>query len=338
MSTEPRTAAAVEPSNDEDEPVRRTSPEPAAVEPAAATDPAERIRFRTGGRPPTAEPESDPAPAPLPGAAVLAILAVAWLGATLWVLQREIATSVNEAVGIASAAISLPTVVSAGLVAGTAAGLLAGTFTARRPTWPAATRWVAALGAAIVVGVLAAIAVVAGYGGPASGVLAGTVAAAVIVGGAVAGLPGPHAVAAVVAGALTVFAVLFLFNFFQDPLLSLGARGWLALASTVVSGLAAGLVPYLYLRRSARRPGVSPRWPAYMLAGGGVGLVLLVTEVITRVGGAQILESVSELSLADRAFRSGADASRVRFALLVLFIGALTATIAFGRTLKRPAD
>ena len=125
--------------------------------------------------------------------------------------------------------------------------------------------------------------------------------------------------------------------FFQDPLLSLGARGWLALASTVVSGLAAGLVPYVYLRRAARRSGVdAPRWPVVMLAGGGVGLLLLVTELITRVGGARILDAVSELSAADRAFRSGADASRLRFALLVLFIGALTATIAFGRALKRP--
>lgn len=337
MSSEPRTAAAVEPEN---EPVRRTpdqpdGPDAPATEPPA--DPAERVRFRTGGRPPAAE-EADPVPAPVPGVAVLAILAVTWLAATLWVLRREISTSVSEAVGIASAAISLPTVVSAGLVAGTASGLLAGTFAARRRSWPAATRWVAALGASIVVGVLAAIAVVAGYGGPAAGVLAGTVAAAVILGGAVAGLPNPYVVAAVVTGALTVFAVLFLFNFFQDPLLSLGARGWLALASSVVSGLASGVVAFAYLRRASRRPGVSPRWPSYMLAGGGVGLLLLVTEVVTRIGGAQILESVSELSLADRAFRSGADASRVRFALLVLFIGALSATIAFGRTLKRPAS
>jgi hypothetical protein len=345
MSTEPRTVAAVE--NEAPEPADRSSGSsasgtpssgsPASGTPAGAarsSGSGERIRFHTGGPPPV---EPDASPAPLPGAGVLAILAVAWLGATLWVLQREISTSITDAVAVASAAISLPTVVSAGLVAGTAAGLVAGNLAARRPGWPTAARWVAALGAAIVVGVLGAVAVVAGYGGTASGVLAGTVAAAVIVGGAVAGMPRPVPVAAVVAGSLTVFAALFLFNFFQDPLLSLGARGWLALASTVVSGLAAGLVPYVYLRRAARRSGVdAPRWPVVMLAGGGVGLLLLVTELITRVGGARILDAVSELSAADRAFRSGADASRLRFALLVLFIGALTATIAFGRTLKRP--
>jgi hypothetical protein len=269
---------------------------------------------------------------------VLAILATAWLAATLWVLQREISTSVTDAVAIASAAISLPTVVSAGLVAGTATGLLAGAVAARRPGWPPAARWVAALGAAMVLGVAGAVLVVAGYGGTASGVLAGTIAAAVIVGGAVAGLPTPLPVTAVVAGALTVFAVLFLVNFFADPSLSLGARGWLALASSVVSGLAAGLVPYFYLRRTTRRAGAAPKWPTYMLAGSGVGLLLLVTEVITRVGGARILDAVTELSAADRAFRGDADASRIRFALLVLFIGALASTIAFGRTLKRPAD
>jgi hypothetical protein len=333
MTTDGTTAAVAHEKND-DEPVRGTRDIGPSAGSASPDEPSERVRFRTGGI--TPPPRADTAP--LPGMGVLAVLAVAWLGATLWVLQREISTSVTEAVAIASAAISLPTVVSAGLVAGTAVGLVAGTLAARRTGWPAAARWVAALGAALLVGLLGAVAVMAAYGGTASGVLAGTVVAAVIVGGTVAGLPAPLPVAAVVAGALTVFAALFLFNFFQDPLLSLGARGWLAFASSLVSGLAAGLVPYVYLRRAGRRSGVALRWPAYMLAGAGVGILLLVTEVITRVGGAQILDTVSELSVADRAFRSDADASRIRFALLVLFIGALSATIAFGRTLKRSRD
>jgi hypothetical protein len=279
---------------------------------------------------------------PAPGAGVLAVLALTWLGATLWVLQREISTSVTDAVAIASAAISLPTVVSAALVAGTASGLAAVDLVDRR-RGQATVRWAGAILASLLVGVLAAVAVVAGYGGAASGVLAGTIAAAAVVGGAIAGIRPAPVVGAIVTAVLAVFAVVFLVNFLHDPLTSLfggdssgsvqAARGWVAFLSALACGLAAGLVAFACLRRAARR-GLNLRWPAYMLAGGGVGLLLLVTEVITRIGGAQILDTVSSLSAADRAFRSSADSSRLRFALLVLFIGALAGTIAFGRTLK----
>jgi hypothetical protein len=323
--------------------------DPAADEPAASTSPPDRATDADGHEdvPPVRIPTG-----PLrvlrstavraPGAGVLAVLALAWLGATLWVLQREISTSVTDAVAIASAAISLPTVVSAALVAGTASGLAAVDLVDKR-RGQATARWVGTIVASLLVGVLAAVAVVAGYGGAASGVLAGTIAAAAVVGGAVAGIRPAPVVGAIVTAALAVFVVVFLLNVFHDPLISLfggesaasvgAARDWVAFLSALACGLAAGLVAFACLRGAARR-GLTLRWPAYMLAGGGVGLLLLVTEVITRIGGAQILGLVSSLSAADRAFRSSADSSRLRFALLVLFIGALGCTIAFGRTLK----
>ena len=95
MSTEPRTAAAVE--NEPPDPADPAPPEDRPKDrPEESAPPSERVRFRTGGPPPGTP--ADPSPAPLPGAGVLAILAVAWLGATLWVLQREISTSVTDAV------------------------------------------------------------------------------------------------------------------------------------------------------------------------------------------------------------------------------------------------
>jgi hypothetical protein len=347
MTTEPGSGTPLaehEKTEGHEEPAAPVSSEPestsdpaASVAGPASSDDVHPVRIPTGPLRTLRAPAAQ-----APGAGVLAILALAWFAATLWVLQREISTSVTDAVAIASAAISLPTVVSAALVAGMASGLAAVNLVDRRGG-SATVRWAGALVVSLLVGVLAAVAVVAGYGGEASGILAGTIAAAAVVGGAVAGIRPAPVVGAVVTASLAVFAVVFLLNFFHDPLISLfggdssgsveGARGWLAFLSALACGLASGLVGFAYLRRAVRR-GLTVGWPVFMLAGGGVGILLLATEVITRIGGGQILDAVSSLSAADRAFRSSADSSRIRFALLVLFIGALACTIAFGRTLK----
>jgi hypothetical protein len=315
------------------------TPDPAAAPDRPADEPPVRIRSEPAGGART--PAARTPVAPAPGAGLLALLAVGWLGVRLWGLQREIGMAPSEAVALGAAAISLPLVIAASLVAGAAAGLAAVNLVARRR--PVA-RSAAALGAGVLVGVLAALGVVAGYSGTASGILAGTIAAAAVVGGAVAGIQAARVVAAVVAGALAVFAVIFVLNLVREPMLALfgssgsaesieSARGWVALVVYVLSAVAAGLVPSHYLRRVSRRAGASPRWPAYMVAGAGVGIMLLVAEVITRVGGAQILDQVSSLSVTDLVLRRGDDAARLRYALVVLFAGALITTIAFGRTL-----
>ncbi|MEV0605222.1 hypothetical protein AB0I61_02445 [Polymorphospora rubra] len=285
-----------------------------------------------------------------PGAALLALLAVGWLAATLWLLRDAISTSVTDAIALASTAIALPNVVSASVVAGAAVGLTAANLAARR--WPGtAVRFTAGIGASMVTGLAAAIAVTVGYGGSAGTILAGTVAAAVVVGGAAAATAvsraGAPVVAGVAAATLALFAVVLLVNVFREPLLPLlgagesgasqqSAAGRLTLASTVLSGLVAGFVVFGYLRLVGRRSTdtPAPRWPAYMLGGAGVGLLLVVSEVITRVGGARLLDAVSSISEVDRMVRVQADSDRIMFALMVLFIGALTTTIAFGRTLK----
>ncbi|MEV0727736.1 hypothetical protein [Polymorphospora sp. NPDC050346] len=285
-----------------------------------------------------------------PGAALVALLAVGWLAASLWLLRDAIATSVTDAIALASTAIALPNVVSASVVAGAAVGLTAANLAARR--WPGTTvRFTAAIGASMVVGLAAAFAGSVWYGGAAGTILAGTVAAAVIVGGAAAATAVSRAAAPALAGVaaatLALFAVVLLLNVFRGALLPLlgagesgasqqSAAGRLTLASTVLSGLVAGFVVFGYLRLVGRRSsGVpAPRWPAYMLGGAGSGLLLLVSEVVTRVGGARVLEAVSSISEVDRLVRAQADSDRIMFALMVLFIGALTATIAFGRTLK----
>ncbi|MEV4539945.1 hypothetical protein AB0J82_39855 [Asanoa sp. NPDC049518] len=269
---------------------------------------------------------------PGPGAGLLALLALAWFGTTLWVLQREISTSVTDAVAIASAAISLPTVVSASLVAGAASALVAVNLIARAGWTPAAsTRWAGALVTSVAVGLLGALGVIIGYDGPGSRVLAATIAAASVVGGALAGLRPTSLVAAVLSGSLAVFAVQFVLNY-----LGAGPISGASTLAALVAGLVAGIVPYVYLRRVTKREtteGGALSWPFYMVTGAGVGITLLVTEVVTRVGGAQVLDAVASLSEYDRAFRAHVDADRLTYTLIVFFVGALTTTIAFGRTL-----
>ena len=313
------------------------------------------------------------APVGLPGAGLLAVLALGWLVAMLWSAEATISAGAGG-LAITAAAYSLPGVISAVLVAGAALGLVAVAGLGRRfpalPVERAGLRSAVAFGTGLAVGVAGASTIVVAYGtGTASMVLAGTVAAAGTVGGAIAAVRGQHLVASVVAAALAVFAVGFLLNLFKDPLLSLyglgdteasrvSAYGWFAATAAIASGLAAGLVAFGFLRRAERRgeaaqtgdaapaagtartgysDGGGLRWPAYLAAGAGPGLLLLVAEVITRVGGARVLTLAGEVSDNDRTAQAWLDGSRINYALVVLFVGAIVATIAFGRTLpSRP--
>jgi hypothetical protein len=65
--------------------------------------------------------------------------------------------------------------------------------------------------------------------------------------------------------------------------------------------------------------------------------MLLLAEGITRIGGGPLLRLASSVSDADRAFLLDAGTARVKYGLIVFFLGAIIAMIAFGRTLpKRP--
>ena len=98
---------------------------------------------------------------------------------------------------------------------------------------------------------------------------------------------------------------------------------------SLVAGLVAGLVAYWYLRRR----GGGARFPAYLVAGGATGILLLATEVLTHVGGGGLLHVARAISADDRTVIDLLAGNRVIHGLLVMFIGALTALIAFGRTL-----
>jgi hypothetical protein len=110
------------------------------------------------------------------------------------------------------------------------------------------------------------------------------------------------------------------------------AASWYSLTQSLLSGLAAGLVVFFVLRRHG------PHWPWYALAGAGPGLLLVLGEALTRTAGARVLElagRVSELELTVQQMLSG---SRLNSALIILFVGAITAVIAIGRTLGPAQD
>ena len=244
--------------------VRRLGPGRAAARPfrvpGSASGCRHRTRRRRAGR--ISPADAYPRAAARRRRLLLVLLALAWLGATLWVLQREISTSVTDAVAVASAAISLPTVVSAGLVAGAAAAPRRGQ--PRPPAGPAGPRRLARWAGGARRSHRRRRARRARRRSP------GTRHRERRAGRhrrgcrdrrrRLAGMPRrrwwprSRRVAGGVRGAVRASTS-------SGRRCSLSARGAAGLASTVVSGLVAGLVPYVYLRRVTRRgpPGAARR-------------------------------------------------------------------------------
>jgi hypothetical protein len=111
------------------------------------------------------------------------------------------------------------------------------------------------------------------------------------------------------------------------------ATSRLLLAVAVTGGSLAGLVAYRYLRPRA----AGLRWPAYLAAGAGPGLLLLLGNGVALAGGTQLRALVAASSDADSVALTYIGAAGINTALVVLFLGAITAMIAFGRTLRGPA-
>jgi hypothetical protein len=291
-----------------------------------------------------------------PGAAGFAMLAVAWLAGMLWSGQRAISSANTDSIAIAMAAYSLPGVISASLVSGAAMGLTLTNLLTRRGVTRAVPRFATAVGAGLVTGVLAGLAVTFSYGhSSAMMVLAGAIAAAATIGGTAAGLRNAPAVGAVVTAGLAVFAVAFILATFKSPLLSLYGYGateatkvnavtWYSRTAWLAGGLAAGLVTFFYLRWAQRRANAlggenrTLRWPVYLIAGAGPGLLLLATEALTRTAGGQVLALAKALSVADGVSQGWLGSSRFTYALGVLFVGSFTALMALGRTLRPMED
>ncbi len=301
---------------------------------------------------------------------VLLLLGLLWLAATLWTAHATIASNAADPAVVASAAaLALPVVVTASLLAGAAAGLAAtglrlaraevatGEREERAGASPAARtkgqhgrsaalrRGLVGAGAGAACAVPVAGLILLTYGGGSSlTTLAATVGVAAVIGGGAAALRRP-VLAAGITSTLCVFLTGVLASAFQSPLKSLFGAGdtlasqadaasWLSATTAAASGLVAGVIAYLYLRR--RGPGL--RWPGYPIAGATPGLMLLVAEGLTLLGGSRLFDVVSRLSENDRATLAYLDGARINQALTVGFIGAIVAMIGVGRTMRRPVE
>ncbi|WP_405094547.1 hypothetical protein [Micromonospora sp. NBC_01412] len=343
MSNQPGSSTAAEP----DQPVRDA--------PAGADEPGDDRR-------PAAPVEPAPAaggtpPARAPGAVVLALLAVGWLAAMLWSTRAAITSAEAGVTAISLSAFALPGVISAALVTGAAVALAATNLLARRGAERVTLRFAVAVGTGVLVGLAAALVINLTYFDNATtNVIAGTTAAAAIIGGAVAGAGNARVAGAIVAAALGALVFVVAFSRARDPLFDLfgagdtqesmvGAAKWVSRSESLLAGLLAGLLAFGYLtwarRRAERHDPASPapRWPGYLLAGTGPGLLLLLAEIIIRVGGRSLLDLAGALSEADAVAQTSLGTSRIDNGIWVLFVGALTALIAFGRTLgPAPGD
>jgi hypothetical protein len=294
-------------------------------------------------------------PTPAPGALLLTVLALVWLATMLWSARHEISSSYGT-LAITVSALVLPALVGPSLVAGAAVSLLTAGLLARRGITRPTPRFVAMIGAGLVTGVLAALVVNLTFSqGAAVTILAGTVAAAVIIGSSV-GLLGAPVVGAAVLASLAVFAVTAALSLFQTDLTTLygsgetiesqaGAIRWYSWTASLVNGLVAGLLAFGYLRRGQRRGAQNDaetrpplRWPAYLAGGAGAGLLMFLAEALIQTAGSRVLALAGSISAADRDTQGLLGGSRVNHALVVLFVGALTAIIAFGRTLRPDPD
>ncbi len=279
---------------------------------------------------------------------LLPALAAGWYAVILLIAHTSITDSDSPERALLLAATVLPLVISAGLAAAAAVGLGAVDLAGRRVSGLAGRaplRLAVAGGGGLAVGTAGGGLMLAGYGTSATFArLAGTVAVAGLLAGLIGAVRPARLVGAALAGTLAWFLIGFvkglwagqlrqLFGASDTVLSQLRAGGQLSLTVALVGGVSAGLVAYRYLRR--RDP--APRWPAYLATGAGPGLLLLVAVAVTQLGGAPLLNAAHAVNPVydyefDRQF-----ADRIDTALVVLFVGAITAMVALGRTLGRPA-
>lgn len=292
-----------------------------------------------------AAPESTlerPAPAGFP----LAGVGLLWMAAMLFSARATITGNADAETEVVSTAYALPGAVSASLVAGAAVALTVLMLVSRGGRAQSATaRFAISTGTGLALGALGALTIISiNTEGWVYSVVGGTIAAAATIGGALAGIRAPRLITAIGWASIAVFLVGFVLNFLQAPLLGLFGSGsssasqttaasWFSFTQSALSGLAAGLVPYFYLRRMARRTGEELRWPVYAIAGAGPGLLLALTEGLARTAGSRVLKLAGKVSELETTVQQMLGGSRLNNALIVLFVGAISAIVAIGRTL-----
>jgi hypothetical protein len=281
----------------------------------------------------------------------LAFVALLWLLAALLINRVSLSGGSGD-YNLVLAATGLPLLVQASTLAGTATGQwMVALAAARRPRLG---EWYPRLGVGLLAGLLtgglASGAVLIAYGIPGSA--ATVLAVCVSVAGGIGGLLGtlrPSSVLAGVAAGLAVMIIGYVVSQFNSALLPLfggtgnsadrfAANGLLAGVTALVMGIVAGLVGYFVLRGVAVRLGETPRWPAFLVAGGSAGIVLGLAEVFSRVGVPLLLSMAAEDITIDRLFQAMAAGSRLNTFMVVFFVGAVTAMIAFGRSLPKRTD
>ena len=272
-------------------------------------------------------------------ATVLAGVSLVWLAATFVTAHATVlGNSDVYPVALGAAAFALPNLVAAALVAGATTGLAVASWLAwaDRPV----RRLLTGLAAGAVLGGVSAGLVAYGYGtgGGVAG-LAATVAAAAVQGGVISAGP-PPVLAAGLLGTIGTLLLGLVTGLAQPTLVNLfgGSRGLDAQVNAtytvaylvgVAGGVVAGAASFWLLRRHGPRA-----WPWYLLTGALPGILLLVAEATTRIGGSGLLDLVRSLSEGDRLTVDIASFARLRNAMIVAFVGGLTAMLAVGRTLR----
>jgi hypothetical protein len=272
---------------------------------------------------------------------MLPALTLLWLAITLWTSRGQISNSGGGTVALADAAFELPGVVQATLVAGAGLALMAPRL---ERAW---IRAVMAAVAGLIAGGATAALVIAGYPHlPSIDSIAIMLGIAGALGGALTAIPRTEkAVTAGVAAALAALVVTTILN--SNAVLSRMLK-WFGAGSTpqsvihasklvqytyyTIIGIVAGVVAFLYLRRRA-----VTAFATYLLAGALPGILMMFAFGLTQIGGARLLDAANSLSEADRLINNMESSETVPNAMIVLFIGAFVALIAFGRTLKPAA-
>ncbi|GLY01185.1 hypothetical protein [Actinoplanes sp. NBRC 101535] len=282
--------------------------------------------------------------------ALFAAAALAWTAAMIWSARQDITARADAMSEVTAAAYALPGIVAAELVAGAAAALLVLTLIARRRPLGATARFAVATGTGLLIGAASAVPMFTiNTAGTIYAAIGGTLAAAGTIGGALAGFRVPSVVVAAGSAAVAVFVIGTVLNYspVQSPLLSLlgaddtastvAASQWFSYGQATISGLAAGIITFLLLRRSGRRTGTTPRWTMHAAAGAGPGVILVAGEILSRTAGSKVLDLAGKVSILEQTTQQILSAARLNSGLVVLFIGAISAIILVGRTLE-PAD
>ncbi|WP_345134911.1 hypothetical protein [Dactylosporangium darangshiense] len=262
-------------------------------------------------------------------------------GFALVLLFLTLFSAYGHVPGAAVAALVLPGVLTPTLIAAAALGVLAvGRFAAGAGV---RSRLLYGGLGGLPVGLLAMGGMIAAYHkGPSVAYVAATVAVAGVLGGLAAAVRPISAVAAGAAAGVLASGVGLLVAYFQNDLVDLfgnqetvgsmaDASYRLQLTTSIVSGLAAGVMAFLYLRRT----GLALPWPAYPLAGAVPGLLTLGAALLGWIGGLPLSHAVAKESEFDAAIIASRLPEQVNHGLILVFAGAFVAMILVGRTLKR---